>query len=240
MKIVADWVVLNEEQFIEKSVEALIPHIDYGVVVDTGSTDSTLTKVRALVDKYENLELTSVNIGPLHDVAVARNAGIDTCRRAVGDEFWYVVLAGDEIYTPGVAGMRQILEQLPDQVMWVFTWARTWIPSADPKVAVLTPPDPLRPTIFKHVAGMRWAGLHGFEHVVYPVIGAVASDNAAAGYDEVRGICDPAHQSVLAYEHMTWLRRSDRAELREQIGHEIHGHDWQDPFKDWNPVEFRR
>lgn len=238
-KIAADWVVINEEQFIEKSIEALLPHIDYGVVIDTGSTDGTLDIVRGLQKKYPNLALTTCDIGGRYNISTARNVGVKMCMDAIGDGAWYVVVAGDEIYVPGVSKIQSVLDGLPTTARWVYAWAASWLRGKN-DVAVLSEWVPLRPTIFRMVDGIRWAGCYGSEHIVYQGTGVVPSLEATCGFDRALGVCEAAHKEVLAYEHMIWVRSPERKRLHEQISKSMTGRGWQNPNRDWCPPQFRR
>jgi glycosyltransferase involved in cell wall biosynthesis len=41
-------IVKNEENVIERSLQSILPHVDTWVIVDTGSTDSTMEKIREI------------------------------------------------------------------------------------------------------------------------------------------------------------------------------------------------
>jgi len=45
-------IVKNEEHVIERSLDSALPHVDTWCIVDTGSTDSTIEKIRATAKKH--------------------------------------------------------------------------------------------------------------------------------------------------------------------------------------------
>lgn len=45
-------IVKNEEHVIERSLDSALPHVDTWCIVDTGSTDSTMEKIRAAAAKH--------------------------------------------------------------------------------------------------------------------------------------------------------------------------------------------
>ena len=66
-KVTAVIIVLNEERCIERCLDSLINSVDEIIVVDTGSTDSTLN----ILDKYTNIQLYKYSWE--NDFAKARN-----------------------------------------------------------------------------------------------------------------------------------------------------------------------
>ena len=51
-KICLNMIVRNEEKIIEKSLESVVKWIDYWVIIDTGSTDNTMTIIRDFFKKH--------------------------------------------------------------------------------------------------------------------------------------------------------------------------------------------
>lgn len=91
-------IVKNEEPFLERSLGAMLPWVDEAVVIDTGSTDQTVAKARALgADVYE--------VAWQGDFSQARNEGL---KRATGQ--WILVLDADEwIDGQDMQALREIL-----------------------------------------------------------------------------------------------------------------------------------
>lgn len=84
-------IVKDEEQFVETCIGSARGISDEVVVVDTGSTDRTLTIVSDLADTVEELPFDG-------DFSAARNRALDLCR---GD--WVVFLDADEVLEPDQA-----------------------------------------------------------------------------------------------------------------------------------------
>jgi glycosyltransferase involved in cell wall biosynthesis len=71
-------IVKNEDARIERCVNSLLPHIDCAVVVDTGSTDQTLTKLSELFKQAgKPLE---IHHAPFENFAQARNVALNRAR----------------------------------------------------------------------------------------------------------------------------------------------------------------
>jgi glycosyltransferase involved in cell wall biosynthesis len=83
-------ILRNEAAIISRCLDSVLPHIDYGFVVDTGSTDSTVAMVRAAFEKADKpLELQHAYF---HDFAQARNEALAFARAS--DLPWdYLVLS---------------------------------------------------------------------------------------------------------------------------------------------------
>ena len=104
--IVACYIVLNEEEFIQSSIESIYPLADRIVIVEGGndyavsaglcgpdkrSTDATVEKIRALSDPHRKIELIQ---GAWRDKAEQRQAYAD--RLKPGD--WMLLMDGDEVF----------------------------------------------------------------------------------------------------------------------------------------------
>lgn len=94
MKIWANTIVNNEENFIWFSVMSVIDHVDKILIYDTGSTDKTveiIKKIRALKgDKIIFKQIGEVNVGEFPKM---RQAMLDESKSE-----WILVLDGDEIW----------------------------------------------------------------------------------------------------------------------------------------------
>src|SRR5438132_639417 len=77
-------IVKNEEDWVAGAVESVRSIVDEVIIVDTGSTDSTPDRVRALGAKTLNLQWTD-------SFAEARNVSVAQAR-----EPWILVLDADE------------------------------------------------------------------------------------------------------------------------------------------------
>lgn len=108
----------NEESTIVFTIASLLPHVDYYVVVDSGSTDATLP----LIKEFFAAELASgklrlIEYGPLpdYDISKPKNAAIQEIRRLGCARF--IRLDGDDVfYDNGAAQAVVTAKNLPDNV----------------------------------------------------------------------------------------------------------------------------
>lgn len=100
LKISACYIVKNEAKNLAKSIKSLKNQVNEIVVVDTGSTDNTMTVARKLGAKVYNFVWQD-------DFSKARNYALS---KAQGD--WLVLLDADEYFTAKTAGsIRKIIRQ---------------------------------------------------------------------------------------------------------------------------------
>lgn len=100
LKISACYIVKNEAENLVKSIKSLKNQVNEIVVVDTGSTDNTMTVARKLGAKVYSFPWQD-------DFSKARNFALS---KAKGD--WLVLLDADEYFTANTAGnIRQIIHQ---------------------------------------------------------------------------------------------------------------------------------
>ena len=96
-------IVKNEQDWIEGAVESVRSLLDEVLIVDTGSTDSTLDRIRRFNPRIINFKWTD-------SFAEARNAGLEA---AVSP--WILVLDADErIATRDLALLARALHSGPD------------------------------------------------------------------------------------------------------------------------------
>jgi len=100
LKISACYIVKNEAKNLAKSIKSLKNQVNEIVVVDTGSTDNTMTVARKLGAKVYNFVWQD-------DFSKARNYALS---KAQGD--WLILLDADEYFTAKTAGnIRKIIRQ---------------------------------------------------------------------------------------------------------------------------------
>ena len=100
LKISACYIVKNEAENLVKSIKSLKKQVNEIVVVDTGSTDNTMTVARKLGARVYSFPWQD-------DFSKARNFALS---KAKGD--WLVLLDADEYFTANTAGnIRQIIHQ---------------------------------------------------------------------------------------------------------------------------------
>jgi glycosyltransferase involved in cell wall biosynthesis len=104
MRIAWNAIVKNEEARIERCVKSLLPYIDCGIVVDTGSHDYTIGKItRLFMEADKPVEIHSA---PFVDFAQARNEALRRARESKLD--WDFLLLAD-------ADMELVVKQ-PDWI----------------------------------------------------------------------------------------------------------------------------
>lgn len=100
LKISACYIVKNEAKNLAKSIKSLKNQVNEIVVVDTGSTDNTITVSRKLGAKVYSFPWQD-------DFSKARNFALS---KAKGD--WLILLDADEYFTSKTAGnIRQVIRQ---------------------------------------------------------------------------------------------------------------------------------
>lgn len=100
LKISACYIVKNEAENLAKSIKSLKNQVNEIVVVDTGSTDNTVTVARKLGAKVYSFPWQD-------DFSKARNFALS---KAKGD--WLILLDADEYFTAKIAGnIRQVIRQ---------------------------------------------------------------------------------------------------------------------------------
>jgi glycosyltransferase involved in cell wall biosynthesis len=95
MSICLVMIVKNEEHVIQRSLEAALPAVDSWVIVDTGSTDSTMEKIREIAQRLgvpgQLHERPWVNFG--HN----RSEALTLARESHGPGWWSLMLDADDI-----------------------------------------------------------------------------------------------------------------------------------------------
>lgn len=100
LKISACYIAKNEVENLAKSIKSLKTQVNEIVVVDTGSTDNTITVARKLGAKVYSFPWQD-------DFSQARNFALS---KAKGD--WLILLDADEYFTAKTAGnIRQVIRQ---------------------------------------------------------------------------------------------------------------------------------
>lgn len=97
-------IVCDEERSLARAITSVRPHVDRVVVVDTGSTDTTVSIARshdAVVGGFTWCD----------DFAAARNAAL-----ALADADWNLVLDADEWVTGGARDIEELRHRPPHQV----------------------------------------------------------------------------------------------------------------------------
>src|SRR4029077_7509138 len=93
MKIAWSAIVKNEEAVIERCVRSLLPHVDYAIVVDTGSEDRTPEKIsRLFADARKPFEL---HYAPFENFSQARNVALQRARESTLDWDYLLLVDAD-------------------------------------------------------------------------------------------------------------------------------------------------
>src|SRR3972149_5420178 len=98
-------IVKNEETYLADSLKSAKPFVDEIIVVDTGSTDSTVEIAQAFGAKV-------VHFPWRDDFAAARN---ESLRHATGD--WVLVMDADERLTQGSGELIEGLSRAPADIV---------------------------------------------------------------------------------------------------------------------------
>lgn len=91
MNITTHTIVKNEDKFISYALKAWEPYVKDMLVVDDGSTDKTVEKIKALTSAKIKLEKTKFNT-PM-DLTNARNGLLEKTQTV-----WFLILDGDEVW----------------------------------------------------------------------------------------------------------------------------------------------
>jgi glycosyltransferase involved in cell wall biosynthesis len=113
-------IVRNEAAIIERCLTSVLPAIDYYVICDTGSTDDTVPRMRALFDAAG--VAGEIHSTEFHDFGSARNEALDRCR-ASRAPFDYILLTDADmelhIENPEFRGMLQGPAYALRQTNWI-------------------------------------------------------------------------------------------------------------------------
>lgn len=94
MKIWANCIVNNEENFIWFAIMSVVDYVDKILVWDTGSTDKTVEIIREIIKvKGDKIEFREVGVVDKHEFTKMRQRQLD-----LSDCDWILVLDGDEIW----------------------------------------------------------------------------------------------------------------------------------------------
>ena len=93
MKIWANTIVNNEENFIWFSIMSVIDFVDQILVYDTGSTDRTVAIIKEIQKNKKNIKLIEVGVTSKDDFPKLRQRMLEESQSD-----WIMVLDGDEIW----------------------------------------------------------------------------------------------------------------------------------------------
>ncbi|HBT3107023.1 TPA: glycosyltransferase family 2 protein [Klebsiella pneumoniae] len=116
MNIIACMVVKNEEDIVEKTILSALHWATKIIIMDNGSTDSTLAIIKELTNKYDKVTLWGVYSGGFRDSirAIVFNDYSYLCN----NEAWWCRLDSDEIY---IDDPRDFLSECPRKVDHVYS-----------------------------------------------------------------------------------------------------------------------
>jgi len=180
MKILADWIVKNEELFLRPCLENVLPYIDKGVLVDTGSRDKTMEIALDVQKKFPHLEIKTCDIGPNYDLSKARNVGLHSIPQNdwIDDDIFYFSISGDEVYDESIKNLREALAKVPKEVVWVRCFGRGKEKDKDGN-DFINPAILARPQIYRFCPGMIWRGYWNHDFLFHPTLG-----HYMAGHEE--------------------------------------------------------
>ncbi len=150
--ITVHMMVKNEERFVSSAIEAILPVAQKVIVFDTGSTDSTLEKIKSL--KSRKLEVFEKGLQSPEGLVKLRNEMVGLTKTE-----WFFVVDGDEIfYFREPAGLLGKLEALPKGIHRVELTLRDFVNDAS-----LVARDRVSGKIWR-THGMRFKGKYPFEY----------------------------------------------------------------------------
>ncbi len=112
--------VKNESKYIKQVLRSILPYVDKGIIVDTGSTDDTVQIVFDELKEYPNIDFEgrpvdgdSINWNGNHlsqQLTAIRNIMLERTKTK-----WVFQVDGDEIYTPAaISDLRLAMSLLED------------------------------------------------------------------------------------------------------------------------------
>jgi len=196
MKLFADWVVWNGQEFLSAAITKVIPFIDGGVIVDTGSTDATLNIAKAIADKYPKIKVIEFgSLAPEYYICNARNVA---WLAAPPDTTWSWNIADDEVYSyQDCERLRKFLEdheQSPQR--FVKLNFRDLGYDKEDRSKIVHGDLSYRAMIHRWDSNARWVGRWGREGLKYP------DGKHHMNSDKETDWLDPN----VSYLHMNWLR----------------------------------
>ena len=86
-------IVRNESARIERALTSVAPHINFWVIIDTGSTDDTIDKITRF---FGNLKIPGlIGKAPFHDWSQARNVALEAARHAPCQSDYILLMDAD-------------------------------------------------------------------------------------------------------------------------------------------------
>jgi len=147
-------IVKNEEHVIERSLDSALPHVDTWCIVDTGSTDSTIEKIRAAAKKHgkEGVlhERPWVNFG--HN----RTELLELARQT--EAAWFFMMDADDILESESG--KPFEEQFGSEDAYTITFKRGDLSYR-------------RPAVFNTKPWIFRGALHEYAHLDSPVLGHI-------------------------------------------------------------------
>ena len=121
MKIVSTTLVGNNEGIVSDALRSVVDWVDVCLVIDTGVTDATLERARAVAgDKFVERALPWTN-----DFGAARNFALDVAAELAGD--WALTIDSDERLRVGNVDVRAELARATEGVFYVANAEKTYV-----------------------------------------------------------------------------------------------------------------
>jgi glycosyltransferase involved in cell wall biosynthesis len=102
-KVTLAMIVKDEGDIIERLLESVYEHVDSALIVDTGSTDDTIEKLRAFSKSRDFPIITEAR--PWVDFAHNRTEAIELATRQCGSEGYLLLLDADHIFHGDLSGL---------------------------------------------------------------------------------------------------------------------------------------
>ena len=194
MYLYADWLLWDAEEFMSATISRVIPYIDSGVIIDTGSTDATLGIAKAFAERYpEKIRVIEYgSLAPGYDISKARNVG---WQAAPEGTTWHWNIADDEIYDISeLVKLRKFLEEQEATTdRFVKLKFRDMGPGPQGTIS-WTSEIYDRPMVHRYDRAAKWTGRWGREVLKYP--------DGLHTWSKTE-VMDPD----VYYWHVNWIRR---------------------------------
>lgn len=112
MKIIANCIIRNEDQWVWYAIHSVLPYVDRVLVYDTGSTDKSVEIIKSI--KSEKIKFVQKKSLTPDQVTACRQEMWEA-----SDADWILILDGDEIWTK--KAMESSIQALDDSTSYIIS-----------------------------------------------------------------------------------------------------------------------